>query len=182
MSPKCSGIVSGSGAGRGHDRRCYVLFWHFMRLIEVDNLPFLSCVQPFRWYRRASCRQLRGYNRKKQAARRRSEETIMKFKSFTVTLALLALSFAAPAAFSQTPGTNPNDPGVSSAPPAPTSDPGVKPDSPADATTTPQTEKGLQPATVQPADPDKVKHDGSKKDVDAIGNRKVGGRGMGNWY
>src|SRR4051794_6585902 len=106
----------------------------------------------------------------------------MKFKSFTVTLALLALSYAAPAAFSQTPGTNPNDPGVSSAPPAPTSDPGVKPDSPADATTTPQTEKGLQPATVQPADPDKVKHDGSKKDVDAIGNRKVGGRGMGNWY
>jgi len=35
---------------------------------------------------------------------------------------------------------------------------------------------------VQPADPDKVKHDGSKADVDAIGNRKVGGRGMGNWY
>jgi predicted Zn-dependent protease len=27
-----------------------------------------------------------------------------------------------------------------------------------------------------------VKHDGSKRDVDAIGNRKVGGRGMGNWY
>ena len=106
----------------------------------------------------------------------------MKFKSFTVTLALLALSYAAPVAFSQTPGTNPNDPGVSSAPPAPTSDPGVKPDSPEDAATTPQTEKGLQPSTVQPADPDKVKHDGSKKDVDAIGNRKVGGRGMGNWY
>ena len=98
----------------------------------------------------------------------------MKFKSFTVTLALLALSYAAPVAFSQTPGTNPNDPGVSSAPPAPTSDPGVKPDSPEDAATTPQTEKGLQPSTVQPADPDKVKHDGSKKVVDAIGNRKVG--------
>jgi len=27
-----------------------------------------------------------------------------------------------------------------------------------------------------------VKHDGSKADVDAIGNRKVGGRGMGDWY
>jgi predicted Zn-dependent protease len=27
-----------------------------------------------------------------------------------------------------------------------------------------------------------VKHDGGKDDVDAIGNRKVGGRGMGDWY
>ncbi len=36
--------------------------------------------------------------------------------------------------------------------------------------------------TVSPADPDKVKHDGGKNDVDAIGNRKMGGRGMGNWY
>jgi predicted Zn-dependent protease len=35
---------------------------------------------------------------------------------------------------------------------------------------------------VQPADPDKVKHDGGKADVDAIGNRKVGARGVGNWY
>jgi predicted Zn-dependent protease len=39
-----------------------------------------------------------------------------------------------------------------------------------------------QPGNVQPADPDKVKHDGSKADVDAIGNRKVGGRGIGDWY
>lgn len=29
---------------------------------------------------------------------------------------------------------------------------------------------------------DKAKHDGSKNDVDAIGNRKVGGKGLGNWY
>jgi len=35
---------------------------------------------------------------------------------------------------------------------------------------------------VQPADPDKVKHDGGKSDVDAVGNRKIGGRGLGNWY
>ncbi len=27
-----------------------------------------------------------------------------------------------------------------------------------------------------------MKHDGGKDDVDAIGNRKVGGRGLGNWY
>ncbi len=35
---------------------------------------------------------------------------------------------------------------------------------------------------IQPADPDKVKHDGGKDDVNAIGNRKIGGRGLGNWY
>src|SRR3954469_1037547 len=29
---------------------------------------------------------------------------------------------------------------------------------------------------------EQIKHDGSEKDVDAIGNRNVGKRGMGNWY
>jgi hypothetical protein len=38
------------------------------------------------------------------------------------------------------------------------------------------------PAVVQEPDDSKVKHDGSKKDVDAIGNRHVGGRGLGDWY
>ena len=28
----------------------------------------------------------------------------------------------------------------------------------------------------------KYKHDGKKDDVDAIGNRNIGGRGLGNWY
>src|SRR5438067_4724277 len=32
------------------------------------------------------------------------------------------------------------------------------------------------------ADPTKVKHDGGKDDVDAIGNRKIGAKGIGNWY
>jgi predicted Zn-dependent protease len=36
---------------------------------------------------------------------------------------------------------------------------------------------------VQLADPEKVKHDGGKEDVDAIGNRNVGCKqGLGNWY
>jgi predicted Zn-dependent protease len=39
-----------------------------------------------------------------------------------------------------------------------------------------------QPPVVQEPDDSKVKHDGKKDDVDAIGNRKVGGRGLGNWY
>ncbi len=43
--------------------------------------------------------------------------------------------------------------------------------------------KSTAPAPVQPADPDKVKHDGGKEDVDAVGNRNVGCKtGMGNWY
>jgi predicted Zn-dependent protease len=45
-------------------------------------------------------------------------------------------------------------------------------DKPADA---------LPPVVAQPDD-SKVKHDGSKNDVNAIGNRKVGGRGLGDWY
>jgi predicted Zn-dependent protease len=114
----------------------------------------------------------------------------MKFKSHAVSVVLLALCYSVPGALAQTPTPTPapgqtqttpastppqNDPGVSSAPPSTTSDPSVKPDAVSGDKTT-------QPALVQPADPDKVKHDGGKNDVDAIGNRKIGGRGMGNWY
>src|SRR5208283_2378248 len=38
------------------------------------------------------------------------------------------------------------------------------------------------PAPIQEADPSKVKHTGGEDDVDAIGNRKIGGRGIGDWY
>ena len=38
------------------------------------------------------------------------------------------------------------------------------------------------PPAVPQKDDSKIKHDGGKNDVDAIGNRKIGGRGMGNWY
>jgi beta-barrel assembly-enhancing protease len=43
---------------------------------------------------------------------------------------------------------------------------------------------GKQPKpAIEPADPEKVKHDGGKNDVEAVGNRNVGcNRGMGNWY
>ncbi len=39
---------------------------------------------------------------------------------------------------------------------------------------------GRQP--IQEPDESKVKHDGKEDDVDAIGNRNVGGRGLGDWY
>lgn len=39
------------------------------------------------------------------------------------------------------------------------------------------------PATLPTKDDDQIKHDGSKNDVDAVGDRNVGcDRGVGNWY
>src|SRR5271167_4681481 len=39
------------------------------------------------------------------------------------------------------------------------------------------------PAALPTQDDSQVKHDGTKTDVDAVGNRNVGcGRGVGNWY
>jgi predicted Zn-dependent protease len=73
-------------------------------------------------------------------------------------------------------------------PPAPSGDPGVSTGSPqsqppANSSSQDQTQNQSNTETpVQPADPSKVKHDGGKDDVDAIGNRKIGGRGLGNWY
>ncbi|MBS1853142.1 MAG: M48 family metalloprotease [Acidobacteria bacterium] len=52
-----------------------------------------------------------------------------------------------------------------------------------DKAATSQPASTVTSAPVQAADPDKVKHDGGKDDVDAVGNRNVGcGRGVGNWY
>jgi hypothetical protein len=45
-----------------------------------------------------------------------------------------------------------------------------------------QGKQSVESAPVDAADPTKVKHDGGLDDVDAIGNRKIGGRGLGNWY
>ena len=86
----------------------------------------------------------------------------MKFRQWTAIAVLLALS-AVPAAFAQDPSTTPDT------------------DKP-DATQAPAPSQPQISAPVAQPDDSKVKHDGSKNDVDAIGNRKVGGRGMGNWY
>src|SRR5437660_3845869 len=58
--------------------------------------------------------------------------------------------------------------------PAPTSTP--------DSTSSSNDSAPSGPPPIQEPDDSKVKHNGTKSDVDAIGNRKVGGRGMGNWY
>jgi len=105
----------------------------------------------------------------------------MKFQACLITVVFLLGSVFAVAQVAGTgnPGQTPppsNDPGVSTgspqSQPAPTSNTQAQPNQPQSNNETP----------VQPADPDKVKHDGGKDDVDAIGNRKIGGRGLGNWY
>jgi beta-barrel assembly-enhancing protease len=63
----------------------------------------------------------------------------------------------------------------------PTATPSPTPPPPADSSASSGDAAPAEPPIQEPDD-SKVKHDGSKKDVDAIGNRKVGGRGMGNWY
>jgi len=54
-------------------------------------------------------------------------------------------------------------------------------DSQSDASKNPAAAQTTTPPVQEPED-SKVKHDGSLKDVDAIGNRKIGGRGLGDWY
>lgn len=85
----------------------------------------------------------------------------MKLRLLALSAVLLTLSYAAPRTFARDQGSaSPKDQAAS--------------DSPAKSTTT---------APVEAADPDKVKHEGGKGDVDAVGNRNVGCKtGMGNWY
>src|SRR5580704_18022868 len=103
----------------------------------------------------------------------------MKFRLLLLTAALFTISNLTPVAFGQTgtPGSQPT-PGTAPGTPVPSGDPGVSGTAPQNGSGT----QGTQSTPVQPADPDKVKHDGGKADVDAIGNRKVGARGVGNWY
>ena len=54
-------------------------------------------------------------------------------------------------------------------------------DSQSDSSKNPTAAQTTSPPVQEPED-SKVKHDGSLKDVDAIGNRKIGGRGLGDWY
>ncbi len=106
----------------------------------------------------------------------------MKLRLLAISAALLA--FGASAAFAQTQSTT--DQTVSTGAPqsgqstngqsAPNTQTGA-------ASSSAQTPVQNTPPPVEPADPSKVKHDGGKDDVDAIGNRKsVGGRGLGDWY
>jgi len=60
---------------------------------------------------------------------------------------------------------------------------GSTPASPADSTSSNGSEAAPGgPPPIQEPDPSKVKHTGGKDDVDAIGNRGLGKRSLGDWY
>ncbi len=110
----------------------------------------------------------------------------MKFRPFLLSLVMFALC-AAPATFAQDSGSSkPSDTPTTTAPDSTTqpSDKSDQDDKDKDDKDKASDDTASKPpdAMVQPADPAKVKHDGGKDDVDAIGNRKIGGRGLGNWY
>ena len=102
-----------------------------------------------------------------------------------------------PPSAQQTP-SSPTPAGTPTAQPAPGTTP-VAGDTQADSPKSPQSKKGPAPGTAPVAgdvpgtavDPDKVVPVGSEmgkikkgsiEDVGAVGNRDIGGRGMGNWY
>jgi beta-barrel assembly-enhancing protease len=123
----------------------------------------------------------------------------MPYRKSLISLSLLVLLGLAAMAQTQTPpnpgsaptsqpqstqpqGTQPPAPAGQTTPappqdPAPTTTPAPDSTSGANGDATPS-----GPAPVQEPDASKVKHDGGEDDVDAIGNRKIGGRGLGNWY
>jgi len=117
----------------------------------------------------------------------------MSFRKSLISLSLLAL-MSLPALAqdqtSQTPNAQPqaSQPQTSSkdrskdqtAQPVPPQDSAPTPIPDSTASGSDSTPSG--PPPIQEPDDSKVKHNGTKSDVDAIGNRKVGGRGMGNWY
>jgi predicted Zn-dependent protease len=104
----------------------------------------------------------------------------MKFRFWLLGFALIVFS-AAPYSFSQSEDSSGKTDKGSASPSAQSTAPAATDTSKDSAA---QKESGGAPSEVIPgADPSKVKHDGGKDDVDAIGNRNVGcGRGLGNWY
>ncbi len=118
----------------------------------------------------------------------------MSFRKSLIALSLLAL-MALPALAqgqsSQTPNAQPQASQTQTtakdqtAQPAPTQDPSATPgstQSPADSSSSGTEAAPSGPAPIQEPDPSNVKHTGGEDDVDAIGNRNVGGRGLGDWY
>jgi len=69
-----------------------------------------------------------------------------------------------------------------SPPPAPPPDASATPTLPTDSSASGSDAPPSVPPPIQEPPDSKVKHDGKEDDVDAIGNRNVGKRGLGDWY
>jgi beta-barrel assembly-enhancing protease len=175
-----------------------------------DNFPYLGRVQLLGNCRGGSvCAQ--EYNRLTEAQPGQNcgvyvMTPSLKLRLVLATVVLLAFSYVAPRGFSQDQGSASPSSQPAPAATAPADQDGSTgsaqaPDSKAPGTATQGTgapsdqnapapgadakaqgKPSVETAPVQEADPSKVKHDGGLDDVDAIGNRKIGGRGLGNWY
>jgi hypothetical protein len=105
-------------------------------------------------------------------------------KRYLLVISIILVAFGACASFAQSQSTT--DQTVSSGAPQTgqsTSGQSAPADQAPAAPSSAQSPAQKTPPPVAEPDPSKVKHDGGKDDVDAIGNRKgVGGRGFGDWY
>ncbi len=114
----------------------------------------------------------------------------MSFRKWLISLslvALLAMVAVARAQSSQTPSTPPQNTQTAQPQSTPQQNPPAStPAPPADSTSSDSADSNAAPVVgnppIQEPDPSKVKHTGGEDDVDAIGNRNVGGRGIGDWY
>ncbi len=117
----------------------------------------------------------------------------MSYRKLLISLSLVALLMVAAAAqgqSSQTPSTPPQSTQTSqpqSTPPQqnPPASTTPTPAPPTDSSSTDNSSSNATPIgdpPIQEPDASKVKHTGGEDDVDAIGNRNVGGRGIGDWY
>ena len=93
----------------------------------------------------------------------------MKLRLLALLAVLLTLGYAAPRSIAQDQGS--------------TASSGAGASTQSTPSATDSAPKSTAPTPIDAADPDRVKHDGGKEDVDAVGNRNVGCKtGMGNWY
>ncbi len=115
----------------------------------------------------------------------------MRVRALTITFALLlGIALLSPAVLAQSTAASP--PNATAPSPQDTAKPGdaaAQPPQDAPQPDQTSTEPPQEPAATSEKDkkqaqqpPADYKHDGGKDDVEAIGNRKMGGRGLGNWY
>jgi len=106
----------------------------------------------------------------------------MSLRKWLISLslvALLAMVAAAQAPSSQTPPQNTQ---TAQPPSTPQQNPAPSPPTDSSSSDSASTPAPVGDPPIQEPDPTKVKHTGGEDDVDAIGNRNVGGRGIGDWY
>ncbi len=108
----------------------------------------------------------------------------MKFRWFAIAVAMAAFGVSWTQAQTQDPSqTNPSQTPTSTQPQTPSQTPTHDPDAGQPKAADVQNAPKQAPANLPTQDDSQIKHDGTKTDVDAVGNRNVGcGRGVGNWY